>query len=71
MPEKANDSLESTVRKALRDSDAMPTTASLYDPPADPELRAVYDEIYWLAHRATPDPDGNSRRYKPAVRRTG
>ncbi len=71
MPPKSNDSLENTVRKALRDSDAMPTTASIYDPPADPELRAVYDEIFWLARRATPDTDGNRGRYTPAVRRTG
>ncbi len=71
MPQNSNDSLESTVRKALRDSNAMPSTASFYDPPADPELRAVYDEIYWLAIRTTLDPVGSSRRHKPAVRRTG
>lgn len=47
----SDERLERTIRKALRDSAALPTSAITYDPPDDPELRDAYDEIFWLASR--------------------
>lgn len=40
---------EGVVRKALKDSAALPSSTDTYDPPNDPELREIYDDIYSLA----------------------
>lgn len=57
-----NACIERVVKKALKDSSA-PASTSPYDPPDEPELREIYDEIY-SRHKTPP----NSARRERADR---
>lgn len=51
---------EGVIRKALHDSAALPSSVTVYDPPQDPDLREVYDDIYRLA-----EAHGNENHERP------